>query len=1085
MNQKIKGAIDSRIAEEQARARILYGESSPSRSQSGTRRTAARAISPNRKPRQGSRGRPDGPSKGPDPADFDSDFAVGDDELSRSGTPKPAAEQDEKARVAGKASEHAEDGQETLELPADVRVRLRKLDKLETRYGELLRSYRIAHAKVQTIDKFETQLKENTPLTTIADPDAFVEYLNQINLKGDMVLDELKRVSNDRDSLKHRLDEAEKRTKEAYNEVTKLRTDGSTDGASESREEEKDTSPSESQSTEQSDDPLAAVTKSPSLPARSPAIKSPTIPGMSMFSPKLKSFASPKSRQNSEDLFSYDGEIPRLEGEVQSKQERIEELERDIKKLKTDLAVTRESTQSMVQTLEEATRETNLAKESRERSEEDFRERQDALQRTADNLRDELQAAEAKGQKSQQQETSKNDALIADLREQLETATNKVKVLENTRAELDSKKAEIAVLQHKVSQLGEQLSNAESGCEQKDLQTKNFEKTISSLRVEIQDVESRNNKLTIELTKSLETLQTLRQESAAKEEATKAPDTQPTEAPRMTNEASGPSKKKNKKKKKAAKSGATQVQDDTEDPSKVAEPDAGELNQAAVSNAEILGKELETLQQQLMDKDAALESIRAKLKDQDDLKEEIETLRESLTNVGQEHVEAKEEIKRLMGEKRQLGESILKLETQLANAQGAHEEANNGSEQKHKDLTSQFEDLKVKASAMQTDLSAAQQLASARFKDLENLRGILQKAQPEINTLRNEAAGMKNAKESLAKRDLEFKALESRHEEMRSEVTKLKQSLSSREAEIISLNQQSSQEAGSRAKADEALSRTRQNIQRLEAEKRQATESLERVSKELSKVRDDLASHKSRLREIEQQYSQHRSENAGLREEVDLKSAQYASAQSLMASMRDQTSEMAIQVKEARDRCESLDEEVADAHRLLSERSREGETMRRLISDVEGRTEIRIREMKERMDTAIEERDRAEEEASTSGRRRARELEDLRNKLRDLERSLKRAEEDKDELDSAQRDWKRRREELEFREGQSKKEVEEMRKAMGDLRDALDESERQARDLEKQKMELRRSVEETQHRLEKLQKSNKVWCFYTGSASLY
>lgn len=980
--------------------------------------------------------------------------------------------------MAGKASEHTEDVHEALELPTDVRVRLRKLDKLETRYGELLRSYRIAHAKVQTIDKFETQLKENTPLTTIADPDAFVEYLNQINLKGDMVLDELKRVSNDRDSLKHRLDEAEKKTKDAYNEVTRLRTDKATDGASESREEEKDSSLSESQSTEQSDDPLGAVTKSPSLPARSPAIKSPTIPGMSMFSPKLKSLASPKSRQNSEDLFSYDGEIPRLEGEVQTKQERIDQLESDIKKLKTDLAVTRESTQSMVQTLEEATRETNLAKESRERSEEDFRERQDALQRTANKLREELQAAEAEAQKSKQQERSNNDAPMADLREQLETATNKINLLEDTRAELDTKNADIALLQQKVSQLGEQLSNAESGCEQKDLQTKNLEETISSLRVEIQDVESRNNKLTIELTKSLETLQTLRQESAAKEEATKAPDTQPTEAPRMTVEASGPSKKKNKKKKKAAKSGATQVQDDTEDPSKVVEPNAGELNQATASNADILGKELETLQQQLTEKDAALESIRAKLKDQDDLKEEIETLRESLTNVGQEHVEAKEEIKRLMGEKRQLGESIMKLETKLGNAQGAYEEANIGSEQKHKDLTSQFEDLKVKASALQTDLSAAQQLASARFKDLENLRGVLQKAQPEINTLRSEAAGMKNAKESLAKRDLEFKTLESRHEEMRSEVTNLKQSLGSREAEIKSLNQQNSQEAGSRAKADEALSKARQDVQRLESEKRQATESLERVSKELSKVRDDLASHKARLREIEQQYSQHRSENAGLREEVDLKSAQYASAQSLMASMRDQTSEMAIQVKEARDRCESLDEEVADAHRLLSERSREGETMRRLISDVEGRTETRIREMKERMDTAIEERDRAEEEASTSGRRRARELEDLRNKLRDLERSLKRAEEDKDELDSAQRDWKRRREELEFRGGQSKKEVEEVRKAMGDLRDALDESERQARDLEKQKMELRRSVEETQHRLEKLQKSNKVWYYY-------
>lgn len=126
------------------------------------------------------------------------------------------------------------------------------------------------------------------------------------------------------------------------------------------------------------------------------------------------------------------------------------------------------------------------------------------------------------------------------------------------------------------------------------------------------------------------------------------------------------------------------------------------------------------------------------------------------------------------------------------------------------------------------------------------------------------------------------------------------------------------------------------------------------------------------------------------------------------------------------------------------------------------------------MDTAIEERDRAEDEASTAGRRRARELEDLRNKYRDLERNLKRSEEDKEELEIAQRDWKRQREELEHRAGQSTKEVDEVRKAMDELRDVLDESERQARDLEKQKAELRRSVEDTQHRLDKLQKSNKV-----------
>ena len=108
-----------------------------------------------------------------------------------------------------------------------------------------------------------------------------------------------------------------------------------------------------------------------------------------------------------------------------------------------------------------------------------------------------------------------------------------------------------------------------------------------------------------------------------------------------------------------------------------------------------------------------------------------------------------------------------------------------------------------------------------------------------------------------------------------------------------------------------------------------------------------------------------------------------------MTNMRDQAAEMATQMKEAKERCESLEDELTDAHRLMSERGREGESMRRLLSEVEGRAEARVKEMREKMDMAVQERDRAEDEASSIGRRRAREVDDLKGKLRDLERELR------------------------------------------------------------------------------------------------
>lgn len=181
-----------------------------------------------------------------------------------------------------------------------------------------------------------------------------------------------------------------------------------------------------------------------------------------------------------------------------------------------------------------------------------------------------------------------------------------------------------------------------------------------------------------------------------------------------------------------------------------------------------------------------------------------------------------------------------------------------------------------------------------------------------------------------------------------------------------------------------------------------------------------------------------------------------------------------MQMKEARERCESLEEELADAHRLLSERTREGETMRRLLNDIDGRAEAKVRDFKERMEAAIEERDKAEDEASAQGRRRARELEDLKSKLREAERALRTVEEDKEELEHSQKDWKRRRDQLEAESEKTTHELNDLRQAMARLRDALDESEKQVRDLEKEKAELRRSVEETNARLEKVRKSTKI-----------
>ena len=92
-------------------------------------------------------------AKGPDPSEFEPDFVIGgDDTPSRSSTPRPIPEKSETAPDDGASAGvplQAETKEtpkklskndafvKPAELPADVRVKLRKLEKLESRYHGL------------------------------------------------------------------------------------------------------------------------------------------------------------------------------------------------------------------------------------------------------------------------------------------------------------------------------------------------------------------------------------------------------------------------------------------------------------------------------------------------------------------------------------------------------------------------------------------------------------------------------------------------------------------------------------------------------------------------------------------------------------------------------------------------------------------------------------------------------------------------------------------------------------------------------------------------------------------------------------
>ncbi|EXJ94458.1 hypothetical protein A1O1_02854 [Capronia coronata CBS 617.96] len=1155
MFQRLKGAIDSRIAEEQARQRQAALSAQPTRNNPRRRPQGQNEGSQTRQ----SRRRDDSIAslqKSPDPSEFEPEFTIGDDESavpSRVGTPKP--EMKEKHQESGEerqALQTSQEGQETgasseatvdkkpaaadgdgdgpgplrpQELPAEVRGKLRKLDRIEARYAELLKAYRTAHSRIQAVESFEASLRENTPLSSINDPGALVEYLNQINLKSDMVLDELKRVTTDRDDYKKKLEASEEENGKMRGELTELKSKSATvTTRPETVEPVDETRPAGAATTTTGDGGTMAEAAEPESIAKSPASTSSRIAGFSLFSPRSKP-AEESTKESPEELFSFDSEHAKLEAQLHERETEVEDLKKQVDRLNGDLKVARESTEGMVQSLETATSELHSLREAKDKFEE-----------TKADLQNKLDEAETKAA-SGSDLTGSLEKEIEVLKVEKGEASVRIQELESRIKELETDNATLKDLLHArtadTNLLNEKLS-------QKDAVVKDLEDTLSTYKsVERQQTSEKNNgqgnekklatmqnimnTLRQQLDKAEKTVEDLRaQVQSNQEDFSRRPSTTifgfldedakvkldtlksredvvnylsenfglqkspgnktgdmsaaPSPAP---SEAAASTKKKNKKKKKG-KGPQPAVNDsvDASTPIKVSE-NLAEIEDAETGNDKPSGPDISRLEQEinnlkaeLSDKVDAVERLSRQLKDQEALQEEIETLRDDLLHQGEEHVEARDALKDAQAQKDNLQAVVMKLEADLSEARKAAATAADA-EKAHTGLHKQYDELKGKCANLERDLGASEQLATARFKDITDLKELLSKAQPELRNLRNEVSELKSAKEDLKNKTGELNRLEARHEDIKAELKGLGKRLGDKDVEIKELQLKIEQETNTRTRVEKDLEKAQEELQTAESRRQEAAASADQLKQDLAKAKEESTSLKVKLRDLEEQLSVHTRQVTELKEELNLKTALHSSSQSLVQSLRDQTHELTMQAREATNRADSLEEELTEAQRMLSERTREGQTMRMLLDQAETGTEARIREMKERMEAAIEERDRVEDEANVSNRRMMREVEDARSKTREAQRALKVVQDEKDELENRQREWKRRRDELEQAAERAAKEVEEVRAAMAGLREALDESERQIRELDTQKMDLRRTADEARERVEKLTKANK------------
>ena len=1015
----------------------------------------------------------------------------------------------------------------STELPIEVRTKLRKLDRLEGRYQELLKAYKNAHARVQQIEPFEASLRENTPLTSINDPSALVEYLNQSSLKTDMVVNELKRVSADRESQKKKFDESEKTITQLTTEIEALRQSAVGDTTEEQIDAAVPPRPSIEVHTDASD-----VSATPTTGA----IKSPTnsissrVPSFSLFSPKVKA-KSPPPKDNSEDVFSYDTELPLLETKLQQRDAEIAALKQQADSLRGDLAVARESTSSMVDSLETATRELHTLRETKDKFDESRAkwESQNAeLQARADKA--EQSSAKLSGQlQNLQQERQENGEPANDMTSQindLQATTVQLKssleeqrqLVQSMATRLQQKDATVKDLEDSLAMHQSAARQEKEDIEQHESMVKRLamtENILATVRTQLKASEDVNARTKQELaTKDedfatrpstklskyfwdsddilstigpLDTREDVRKFVSSRldlirsEDIPHRLDQDSIAVPQLPASSLGGKKKKSKKKK--IKGGAIQEESDTTSlgiPVKVTE----DLAEAEEEHSQSLGptsgsiqytllqEEINKLKDEISTKDTAIDRLSQSVKDQESLQEEIETLRDDLLHQGEGHVEARDKLKEALSQKMALEDTVKTLEKEQADLR---HQLQNGvdSTQRHTELLSQFEELKDKATALQTDLAAAEALASARFKDLTELREIVTKAQPELKNLRSEVTGLRSTKEELRHKTSEFSRMEAKHEDLKSEMKGLSKRLGDKDTEVKELNHKIEQESTTRTRVEEDIRVSRSELKYSEARRADLAQERDNLSHELAKLKEDATLTRTQINTLEASAHEHSRQLSSLHEEINLKTALHTTSQSLVQSLRDQTHELSTQAREASSRAENLEEELGEAQRLLSERTRESQTMRMLLSQAETGTENRLRDMRERMESAVEERDRIEDEAGVGSRRMTREVEELRGKVRDLARSVRELEGEKMDFEGQQREWRRKEVELGKSAEVAEKDVNEVKKAMASLKEALDLSEAQIREMGAVREKLRRDIEEGRERVESLTKQNK------------
>ncbi|KAI0203340.1 GRIP domain-containing protein [Astrocystis sublimbata] len=975
MFSRFKDALNQTIAEEQARQRSAT--SSPAVG-------ASSSPDPAKKPAQ-----PES-SGHPDPAVFeaatDPDLDTADGS-SRTLSPQLPDSLDKTKEAAKNASSEktslapSQDGDdtkitdapaaiasETADLPPQVKSKLKRLEKLESKHNEVLRSYRIAHTQIKT---FEQALQENTPVSTIKEPDALLEYIKTFSMKSDMAMQELRRISAEKDNLQKQVTSSEQESAVLRNVIATLK----------------------------------------SAKADAPTDK-----------------VAGKDGEQANTLSDHD-EVPKLRTELGARDEQITDLKSQMDTLKLELYAAQEQEAIAHKSFDEAHAKMKVLDVTLELRSKQLKERGESLQK--ERSLGETKAAELT---KLSDHITQMKEVVAGLKGQLEDfrtteaasnqaapapAVSAATAQANKKKNNKKKKKGGANTPLVVADTGSSNISEAEGPSTADPHSETLETKVATLEAQIAQTSNEYNKELADLASRMQEIDSLRKEMA----------------------------------------------------------DKNSEHRKTLEDLQMRNEECEEMQQHVIDIGEQAAQAARKLKaleeKHESLNKEFSSQKEQIENLQREKAKLNTQAEAAAGQAEEiesLRQQKIELDKQIEAAATSGKAAGDDHELKSKAMEDKYA---AKVSTLQSNLRASEKLCQDRYKEIVYVKELCSKLQTEVKKGRQDSEDLKSVREELVSGRNELRAVEKREKESKTELSRVTRLASDRESENKVLNDRLSAEKTSRAKLEDEKRTLGRDNRRLDADKADLVSRADKVSQELETAQFELASLRPKAQDLEEQVARLQKEQVSAKQDVELKTNQYKNAQNLLTSMRAEHKELETQLKEAQNQQDSLQEELAEAQKHLEARTREAETMRRRIREENDKADLRVREMKSQMEAAIEERDRLEDEQSNAGRKRAREAEELKAKVRELERESKALNAKNKSLVVSDEESRRRREELERIEEKATADTQDLRATVASLRSALDGSEQTVRETEKQKAHLRKLLDEAQTRLEKTNKDLK------------